>query len=634
MAVFSAVEARVREWRVETGAALPDAAARVGAACLEIRLDGKLLGRGAAEGVGAAASALSEAMRGADERLPVPADALREQNARLAAERAIIGLELAGVLVPFDARSAAQVDALLAPGLDGVAVRIGDRVGLVFPAEMLADGFTPSAALGLAASRTGDASLSVLEPSMLREQHGAVLYRFRTVHVATTLPGQAPIFLFRGGKPVPETSIDQASLRGMAGGIASHLAREVLEAFDDARGIATSPPMRPEVAGWDPFTRGLVARALAMHALGAEEGATRIASRYASRALCESLAASNLQTPEAAASLVNARAALCRATNTPFTEAALQIDRLVANPAFRLDPAAIARSPQAGWIALALAEAGAISPQRSDLAAEVIAAAFASEDAPPLVTAMPFLGEAEMLVAANRAAFSPGGVPSLPHAAAFAELREHLAASLYVDAASPDFAGGFVFAGSPYPTWHTARPAAFLAQMLGSRVMTPPDRSRPRHPARASGQLPHVRDEHHHGPRAPRRPRRSQALAAAHPGRDERPQAAPQPQAPEVRQDRRQHLGRLPPARRGRHLPDHGRHGPEVEDARPLIDPQGNFGSIEGDPPAAMRYTEARMTYAAVDMLGDLNFDTVDFQPNYDDRSWSRSSSRASSRTS
>jgi DNA gyrase subunit A len=52
----------------------------------------------------------------------------------------------------------------------------------------------------------------------------------------------------------------------------------------------------------------------------------------------------------------------------------------------------------------------------------------------------------------------------------------------------------------------------------------------------------------------------------------------------------------------------------------PLIDPQGNFGSIEGDPPAAMRYTEARMTHAAVDMLADLNLDTVDVQPNYDDR--------------
>tara|TARA_R110002073_G_scaffold118918_3_gene258961 strand:+ start:58248 stop:61052 length:2805 start_codon:yes stop_codon:yes gene_type:complete len=52
----------------------------------------------------------------------------------------------------------------------------------------------------------------------------------------------------------------------------------------------------------------------------------------------------------------------------------------------------------------------------------------------------------------------------------------------------------------------------------------------------------------------------------------------------------------------------------------PVVEPQGNFGSIDGDPPAAMRYTEARMTSAAVDMMADLKFGTVDFQPNYDDR--------------
>jgi DNA gyrase subunit A len=52
----------------------------------------------------------------------------------------------------------------------------------------------------------------------------------------------------------------------------------------------------------------------------------------------------------------------------------------------------------------------------------------------------------------------------------------------------------------------------------------------------------------------------------------------------------------------------------------PLVDPQGNFGSIDGDPPAAMRYTEARMTQAAVEMLADIKLDTVDYQPNYDDR--------------
>ncbi|MDX2147421.1 MAG: DNA gyrase subunit A [Planctomycetota bacterium] len=52
----------------------------------------------------------------------------------------------------------------------------------------------------------------------------------------------------------------------------------------------------------------------------------------------------------------------------------------------------------------------------------------------------------------------------------------------------------------------------------------------------------------------------------------------------------------------------------------PLVDPQGNFGSLDGDPPAAMRYTEARMTQAAADMLADVEFDTVDMQANYDER--------------
>ena len=51
-----------------------------------------------------------------------------------------------------------------------------------------------------------------------------------------------------------------------------------------------------------------------------------------------------------------------------------------------------------------------------------------------------------------------------------------------------------------------------------------------------------------------------------------------------------------------------------------LVDGHGNFGSIDGDPPAAYRYTEARMNKLAVDMLADIDKDTVDFMPNYDDR--------------
>jgi DNA gyrase subunit A len=51
----------------------------------------------------------------------------------------------------------------------------------------------------------------------------------------------------------------------------------------------------------------------------------------------------------------------------------------------------------------------------------------------------------------------------------------------------------------------------------------------------------------------------------------------------------------------------------------PLVDGQGNFGSVDGDPPAAMRYTEVRMTQYAHELLSDIDKDTVDFQPNYDD---------------
>ena len=52
----------------------------------------------------------------------------------------------------------------------------------------------------------------------------------------------------------------------------------------------------------------------------------------------------------------------------------------------------------------------------------------------------------------------------------------------------------------------------------------------------------------------------------------------------------------------------------------PLIDGHGNFGSVDGDPPAAMRYTEARMSKIANYMMSDIEKDTVDFVPNYDDR--------------
>src|SRR6185369_17027596 len=52
-----------------------------------------------------------------------------------------------------------------------------------------------------------------------------------------------------------------------------------------------------------------------------------------------------------------------------------------------------------------------------------------------------------------------------------------------------------------------------------------------------------------------------------------------------------------------------------------LVDGQGNFGSVDGDAPAAMRYTEARLTRLGAEMMADIEKETVDFQPTYDDSS-------------
>ncbi|MBL7224049.1 MAG: DNA gyrase subunit A [Candidatus Brocadiae bacterium] len=61
------------------------------------------------------------------------------------------------------------------------------------------------------------------------------------------------------------------------------------------------------------------------------------------------------------------------------------------------------------------------------------------------------------------------------------------------------------------------------------------------------------------------------------------------------------------------------RMGQHFSSRYPLVDPQGNFGSADGDPPAAMRYTEARLSAIATEMLDDIQYDTVDYVPNYDE---------------
>ena len=63
----------------------------------------------------------------------------------------------------------------------------------------------------------------------------------------------------------------------------------------------------------------------------------------------------------------------------------------------------------------------------------------------------------------------------------------------------------------------------------------------------------------------------------------------------------------------------HGAYGQDWSLRYPLVNGQGNFGSVDGDSPAAMRYTEAKMEKIADEVLKDIEKETVDFQLNFDD---------------
>ena len=135
------------------------------------------------------------------------------------------------------------------------------------------------------------------------------------------------------------------------------------------------------------------------------------------------------------------------------------------------------------------------------------------------------------------------------------------------------------------------------------------------------------------GPRAARRPRRFEAGASAHPVRHARDGAALQPAHSQVRQDhRRRAWASIIRTATLRFTTRLVRMAQDFSLRYPLVDGQGNFGSIDGDPPAAKRYTEARLSRIAAALLEDIDKETVDFRPNYDEqRSRARSPAHAHS---
>lgn len=461
------------------------------AACVTIRLSGAVLGRATEPADGAARSAWAAARRAmleALERAPAPSDATREDVLLEVAQRATLDIQLAGRLTPLLGDTFADAALQLSPGLDGVAIRVGERLALVFPGTMLS---TNSTALDALRACAGQLGLPPVELATLRRDHNAIVYRFRAQHVAQPLAGREPIFLFRGGQTVPPTDVSLSRLAEFAHGLAARFAN--LRYAGDAP-LGLRGDYQPWNATHSPPIASPREQALALYALARYASSPAIDAANRARAartfwtLAADLAAvvegeqRVLEDPIAAAFATLAlRAAPERPPGMP---------RPSANPSDLSVAGLLAVrdsfDPAAGWgeslrpgeraaIAFALADGAREHPERSDLRtrAELAVRSLFREATPgTLVAYMPWLLHAELALAGD------GAVLSLP---ALLELRDlvwrHQLAFADVGADNPDLLGGIVFtaARTPLPTAQLTRPLAAIATMTFDPRFTPSD---------------------------------------------------------------------------------------------------------------------------------------------------------------
>ncbi len=471
MAAYEAVESWVRAWEVPPQASLRGLE-RMGGAAVTLRQEQLIIGRGVSfsAGPGAVAEATRAALAQSRDKLLVGRDALAQEHLHKAAGLLRISVELAGPLIPIQPALFVDVDTQLQPGLDGVAVRLGEKVGGVFPAAMLVMNMSPSESLTSAISETsGDPTLAVRtdprgQPGALAKTQGAVFYRFRVAHVAQVGDAGAPAFLFRGGKVVEMSALDRGGLERFAALLASNLRTRIErdQGRLSVRGIVLPFQGRYEETASPLLDEVMTAAALARYA--------RVMMTHGPEpSLAEELLRQTA--PAAGDEAVAAAAWVVAAAQVGDVEAAAT-DRAriggVLATAYDAETGWMAELPEAsrGLIALALvleSQSPGLDEMEKGVRAARAAGAMASiyRDTPParLVAQMPWLGMAEL------------ARPKVEAAAALRDLRaqvwKHQLTDEDASAEAPDLVGGIVFtsARNPLPTWQTVRPVLLLAQM-------------------------------------------------------------------------------------------------------------------------------------------------------------------------
>lgn len=485
---FNQVEPWVRAGSVPQNA---EALAVPGASVI-LRLDGALIGRGTSAEPDALRTAAARAIDEAALRLSPQRDALQAEQARESWKRITISLELSGALVPFTPATFDDVDGELSPGLEGVGARAGSRVELVFPGTMLVRNTTPGEALASAISRAcDDPTLAIRntpagEPGAIALARAVTFYRFRAVHLAQSDPARTPIFLERGGKLVLPSSLNTASLRAWADGMAANL----LDRCSDGpavRGTYWPATGRSEPAGV--IEQVLVARALDRYSqtpgcapdLG--KRARQVSGRVLDALGQRPVGADGPDSSPASGALWGV--ALSQSEFGAITDWLVPRGRMWRACLDILDTAAkdisIVPEGQRAVVAFALvrradgnwpgdpADAASREALRAT-ARRALDAVYAATPPGNLVGQMPWLGWADEYLSGD----------TIAGAAALREVREQVYAhTLTPETAGPgndDLAGGVVFTSSrtPAPTWQTVRPAAFLASALGDQRLTGP----------------------------------------------------------------------------------------------------------------------------------------------------------------
>ncbi len=498
MRLYRLVHTWVRQWSVPAQPTESELI-RVPGATVVLRLNGEVIGRGTE--IGGAGDpktiwrVVAAAVAEADHRLPVENDALRDESVRQMVAQMTISLEAAGALIPIDPRSYEEADRTLAPGLDGVAVRIGERLASMSPGAMLSTNMTPRQALSAMASQAGgEATLGLIEPGELAEKHAAKFYRFKVTHLAQTGPKAEPVFLYRGARLFDTASLNQAELRALADRIAEHLLAGGWPGAEALGMVGTYEPWRdaydPPAA--DPVDQLTVAYALRVygHTPGVSAGQASTADRFVGSIMRDLKRIEPGETAPWDDVATSAAWVACGNWAPGCQTRVLGAFDITSGFAQDVPPAA------KGLLALALvqlasepgaAAAGGGGGGGLARAEAAVRRAYRETAEGELVAQMPWLGWAEQRLAVLK------GDKELPSAVALRQMRalvwDHQV-TLLSDSASevlgggPDLVGGIVFSkgagaagglSAPMrPTWHSARPVAFIATMLGDPRLTDP----------------------------------------------------------------------------------------------------------------------------------------------------------------